>query len=223
MNAVEILASLKKSGKPQTAAIYKRHGAGENVFGTLTSEIAKLQKKIKVDHRLAMELWSTGNAEARILALQIADPGRLSSADADRLVREGQIRFVGSYLAALIGRSPSGKETMTSWMASSEEFTREMGYAILSAKLKDEPDFLSEAEAERIVNTIEKEIHGSPNWARQAMNGALIAIGVYKPLCRNKAIDAAKRIGKVKVDHGETNCKTPEAASYIEKAADRKR
>jgi len=50
MSAVEILAILKKSGKPQTAAIYKRHGAGDNVFGTLTSEIARLQKKIKVDH-----------------------------------------------------------------------------------------------------------------------------------------------------------------------------
>lgn len=33
MNAVEILATLKKLGKPQAAAIYKRHGAGDNVFG----------------------------------------------------------------------------------------------------------------------------------------------------------------------------------------------
>src|SRR5471030_618923 len=74
MSAVEILATLKKFGKPQTAAIYKRHGAGDNVFGTLTSEIAKLQKKIKVNHTLAMELWRTGNAEARILALQVSDP-----------------------------------------------------------------------------------------------------------------------------------------------------
>jgi 3-methyladenine DNA glycosylase AlkD len=90
MNAVEILAALKKFGKPQTAAIYKRHGAGDNVFGTLTSEIDKLQKKIKVDHTLAMELWRTGNAEARILALQVSDPQRLTRADADRLLRDGQ-------------------------------------------------------------------------------------------------------------------------------------
>jgi len=53
MNAVEILATLQKSGKPQTAAVYKRHGSGDNVFGALTSEIAKLQKKIKVNHTLA--------------------------------------------------------------------------------------------------------------------------------------------------------------------------
>ncbi len=46
MTAQDILGTLKKLGKPQTAAIYKRHGAGDNVFGVLTSEIAKLQKKI---------------------------------------------------------------------------------------------------------------------------------------------------------------------------------
>jgi hypothetical protein len=40
----------------------------------LTSEIAKLRKKIKIDHTLAMELWETENAEARVLVLLIADP-----------------------------------------------------------------------------------------------------------------------------------------------------
>ena len=89
MNAQEILATLKQLGKPQTAAIYKRHGSGDNVFGVLTSEIAKLRKKLKVDHALAAELWKTGNAEARVLALQIADPEKLTRSDADGLVRDG--------------------------------------------------------------------------------------------------------------------------------------
>jgi hypothetical protein len=55
------------------------------------------------------------------------------------------------------------------------------------------------------------------------MNGALISIGIYKPALRKKAIEAARRMGKVDVDHGETNCKTPDAVSYIEKAAKGKR
>src|SRR6058998_1886773 len=106
MNAVEILATLKKLGKPQTAAIYKRHGAGDNVFGVLTSELVKIQKKIKVDQALATELWKTGNAEARILALQVADPAKLTRAGADGLVKDGPVRFVGSYLSELVARSP---------------------------------------------------------------------------------------------------------------------
>jgi len=33
---------------------------------------------------------------------------------------------------------------------------------------------------------------------------------------------AAKRIGKVEVDHGETSCKTPDASTYIRKAVARR-
>ena len=221
MNAQEIVTTLKKLGKPQTAAIYKRHGSGDNVFGVLTSEIAKLQKKIKVDHALAMELWKTGNAEARVLALQIADPEKLTRADADGLLKDGPVRFVGYYLSGLLARSPIAEKTMRAWMKSPDEERREMGYGIFAFRLKDDPAWVSDADAEKALATIEKEIHRSPNWARYAMNGALISIGVYKPALRKKAIAAARRIGKVEVDHGETNCKTPDAASYIEKAAKR--
>jgi 3-methyladenine DNA glycosylase AlkD len=221
--AKTILATLEKLGKPQTATIYKRHGSGDNVFGVLTSEISKLKKKIKVDHALAMELWKTGNTEARVLALQVADPEKVTRADADRLVDEGPVRFLGCYLCDLLARSPIAEQTMRAWMKSKDEDTREAGYGIFGVRLKDDPSSVDDADAERVLATIEKEIHRSPNRARYAMNGALISIGIYKPALQKKAIAAAKRIGKVEVDHGETSCKTPDAAPYIEKASKRKR
>ena len=70
--------------------------------------------------------------------------------------------------------------------------------------------------AAKVLATIEKLIHRSPNWARSAMNGALISIGVFKPALRKKSIEAAQRIGKVEVDHGETTCITPDAVPYVE-------
>ena len=48
------------------------------------------------------------------------------------------------------------------------------------------------------------------------MNNALIAIGCV-PRFTARATAVAKRIGAVEVDHGETGCKTPDAASYIKK------
>ncbi len=223
MNAKEILATLRRLGRPQTAAIYKRHGSGENVFGVLTSEIAKLQKKIKVDHALATELWRTGNAEARILALQVFDPQKLTKADAERLIDDGPAHFLACYLADLLARTSIAEETMRAWMKSPDELHREIGYGILGVRLKDDPDSISDSEAGRVLATIEKEIARSPNWARYAMNGALISIGVFKPALGKRALETAKRIGKVEVDHGETTCKTPEAVSTIEKAGRRKR
>jgi hypothetical protein len=55
------------------------------------------------------------------------------------------------------------------------------------------------------------------------MNNALIAIGMRNDALRERALAAARAIGKVVVDHGETGCVTPDAASYIKKAADRAR
>ena len=151
------------------------------------------------------------------------EAGEAARADADRLVKDRQVHFVGSYLAELVARSPIADPTMRAWMKSPDESTREMGYGILGLRLKDDPDSIGDADAEKMLATIEKEIHRSPNWARAAMNGALISIGVFKPSLHEKAIAAARRIGKVDVDHGETTCKTPDAVPYIEKAVKRRR
>ena len=57
----------------------------------------------------------------------------------------------------------------------------------------------------------------APNRARQGMNQALIAIGSRNDALATTAIAAAERIGPVEVDHGDTDCKTPDAATYIAK------
>ena len=49
------------------------------------------------------------------------------------------------------------------------------------------------------------------------MNNTLIAIGTRSKGLHKNAIAAAKRIGRVEVDHGETGCKTPSAIPYMEK------
>jgi hypothetical protein len=52
------------------------------------------------------------------------------------------------------------------------------------------------------------------------MNQALICIGVRNSRMEKKARAAAKKIGKVVVDHGQTSCQTPDAAQYMTKVLD---
>lgn len=54
--------------------------------------------------------------------------------------------------------------------------------------------------------------------SKHAMNAAVIAIGVHKPKLTDTAIQSAINIGTVKVDHGDTPCKTPDAAAYFKKS-----
>ena len=70
---------------------------------------------------------------------------------ADRFVKDGPVRFVGCYLAALLGRSPIAEATMRAWMKSRDEFRREIGYGIFCVRLKDNPGSCSEVDAEKIL------------------------------------------------------------------------
>ena len=69
-----------------------------------------------------------------------------------------------------------------------------------------------------IQSQFEREIHTRKNRVRYSTNNALIAIGARSSRLEKKALAIAKKIGRVEVDHGETGCKTPDAASYIPKA-----
>lgn len=71
---------------------------------------------------------------------------------------------------------------------------------------------------EKRLAEIERTIHTAPNAERYIMNQTVIAIGCRNAALRKAALAAAKRIGEVEVDHGDTACKTPDAAEYIEKS-----
>lgn len=214
------MKQLEKMGTAQNRKTYARHGVGENTFGVSFASLYAMQKKIKIDHPLAQQLWKTGNGEARILALLVADPARLTAAEAEQWLREIRSYGVNMYLAALVAKTSFKDKLMYAWMKSKDEYPRACGYEILASRMRAKDASIPDGDLKKILGTIEKEIHGSANRARYSMNTAVIGIGTRRTLMKD-AIAAAKRIGPVEVDHGDTNCKTPDAATYIVKVAKR--
>ncbi|PIQ78626.1 DNA alkylation repair protein [Candidatus Peregrinibacteria bacterium CG11_big_fil_rev_8_21_14_0_20_46_8] len=215
MTLKEVLKKLESFGTEQNRKIYLRHGAGPKLYGVSFANLKKLTKEIKIDHELALQLWNTRNTDAQTLALMIAAPEKMTKATAQKWIQDISYYGLGNLLGTLLAQTDFAKEIMYTWMASKQEFVKHCGYDICSTILKNNPERLSNAEAQKILRTIEKEIHSSPNRARNGMNWCLIAIGGYK--LEKEAIAVARRIGKVEVDHGETNCVTPDAESYIKK------
>jgi len=220
MTYTEVMAELKKLGTAQNVKVYKRHGAGENLFGVSFANLNKLQKKIKLDHKLALQLWESGNTDARTLATMIVDPKQITSAQADKWIENLNYYMLVDLLAGMISRTSFAKEKMEEWMMSPQEFVRQCGYSILGGLLKNGAG-ISDSDCKKYLRSIEKEIHSSPNRARHSMNGAVIGIGVFKPALTAEAFATAQKIGKVEVDHGETDCKTPDAIDYIQKVLKR--
>ena len=215
MTAPEALKKLEALGTAQNRKTYRRHGAGENLYGVSFANLYALRRQIKTDHELALELWKSGNDDARNLATMIADPARLTSSLLDTWAK-GINNFVCGAFAQLAAQAPCGREKMESWVDDSSEWRACTGWAMLS-HLAMEQNSLSDSFFKKYLKVIEKEIHQRPNWVRYSMNGALIGIGVRNPALTGAALKVAAKVGKVEVDHGETSCKTPDAAAYIEK------
>jgi 3-methyladenine DNA glycosylase AlkD len=218
MTTSETLQRLESLGKEQTRKTFARHGVTSPMFGVNYGDLEKLRKSIKKDQPLANGLWKSGNHDARILAAMIADPALITAKDLTNWAAKAENPLQSMAIAQLAAKSPAARELMKEWTASSDELTLVAGWTLAAVIAKDDesaPDSFFTV----LLKAIESGIHKAPNDARASMNGALIAIGRRNAELQKPALAAAKRIGKVEVDHGDTACETPDAATYILKKA----
>lgn len=216
MSLEETMKMLEGAGSEQTRKTYARHGAKEPMFGVSFAFMKTLVKKIGVDHELAVGLWGTGNHDARTLAMKIADPEKMSPADLDRWAKENMPRMCGGYVAMIAAEGPHGAAVAERWAKSDDPRLRAMSWPLLGQLSMLDETIPDDVFIERL-ELIAKTIHTASNAEREAMNMAVITIGGRNSALKKAAIAAAKRIGKVEVDHGDTDCKTPDAIPYIEK------
>ncbi|EMY12282.1 DNA alkylation repair enzyme domain protein [Leptospira weilii str. Ecochallenge] len=73
MDLKQIMIELEKMGTPTIKKIFVNHGAKEPLFGVKVGDLKKIQKKIKKNNEISLELYKTGNADAMYLAGLVAD------------------------------------------------------------------------------------------------------------------------------------------------------
>jgi len=208
-----VLAELNKSAQANTARIYRRRGVPDPVLGVSQTAIKALLKRLGVDHDLARGLWRTEIHEARLVATKVADPARLSREEAEDWLGGVADHVVADALAALVARKLVGVEWAWDWIARADEWASTTGWSVLT--LETLAGRVDEALGRRLVGLIRRGIRRAPNRTRYAMNNALIAIGGSMPGLTDLALEVARAIGPVEVDHGLTGCQTPEAVGYI--------
>lgn len=210
---------LEQNGSEQTKKVLKRHGAREPFFGVKVEFFKKIQKKVKKDHNLSIELYNTGNTDAMYLAGLIADEKQISKAELNNWVENAYWYMLSEFTVPWVAaESRFGMELALEWIESSNEQKASAGWAALSnlAAIKQDSE-LDINLYSLLLDRVEKEIHQSANRVRHTMNGFVIASGCSITNLKEKALSVADKIGKVSVDMGDTACKVPQARDYIEK------
>jgi 3-methyladenine DNA glycosylase AlkD len=216
----EALRLLRTAGKPNTAKIYARHGVREESWGVPYGALAKQVKQLGMDHPLALALWETGVHDARVLATKLADPEAFARGQLEAWIAASPNYIANDALSALAARRDDALALAGRWIGQRAEWQQAAGWNVIAILATDAR--IERAAGAALLARILETIHDAPNRARHSMNNALIALGGGVPGLRAQAQAAAKRIGRVEVDHGETGCKTPDAASYLARIAPRR-
>ena len=87
------------------------------MFGVKFGDLAKLQKRIKVDQILASEMWHTGNHDARLLACMVADVTAITEKQLTAWASEVKDTSTAEALAALASRTPMAVKIREVWLA----------------------------------------------------------------------------------------------------------
>lgn len=215
----EVMKELKGMGNEQTRKTYRRHGAPDSMFGVKIGDLKTIAKKIKGQQTLACELYDTGDIDAMYLAGIVADGSQMTKRQLQSWVKAANWHMLSEYtVPGVATESPHARDLALKWIDSKTESIACSGWCTYAGILAVTPDDeLDVNEIKELMDRVVSQIHTAPNRVRYPMNGFVIAAGSYvKPLLK-QARTAAKKIGKVSIDMGDTACKVPDALVYVEK------
>ncbi|MEF2093231.1 DNA alkylation repair protein [Bacillus sp. CFBP9009] len=223
MNLEMVMQELEALGKERTKKMYISNGAHEPLFGVATGAMKPIAKKIKINQRLAEELYSTGNYDAMYFAGIIADPKAMTESDYDRWMDAAYFYMLSDFVVAVtLSESDIAQEVSDKWIASGEELRMSAGWSCYCWLLGNRLDVeFSESKISNMLDLLKNKIHDSPERTKSAMNNFLYTVGIsYLPL-HEKAVETAKAIGIVEVKRDKKKSSFLNAYESIQKEVDK--
>ena len=220
MTAQSILDELRSMGtQSYKALLMKNYAVREPCFGVKIGDLKKIQKRIKCDYQLALDLYKTGNYDAMYLAGLIADDARMTRRDLQSWVKAAYAGSLpGATVAWVAAGSPHGWDLALEWIDSTKPLIAAAGWSTLSHIVALKPDSeLDLPKLRQLLARLAKQIHAAPDAVRYAMNGFIISVGGYVKDLTPLAIETGEKIGPVHADLGDNSCAIPSAPDYIRK------
>ncbi len=224
MTAKDIVAELTNLANPAAKKNWINNGgAKEPCLGVKVEDMKKIQKRVKTDYPLALDLYDTGIADAMYLAGYITDDAKMTKKDLQKWIEAATSDWVAGYMVPWVAsEGPHGREMALKWMDSKNETIATAGWQTYSsiAAIKDDAD-LDLAEIKTLLQRAAKAIHQQPDRLKWAMNGFVIAIGCYVIPLHKLAVETANAIGKVTAAQPAKCGSIPFAPEQIKKFAAR--
>lgn len=222
MTVSEVLAVLDAERDERGVRHWEKQGprtAGMKSYGIGVSRLRKLAKKIGRDRELARALWKSDVYDARVLALLVDDPARITREQAEEQVEQlagGMLAHVFASCDATLAKTPFAVDLADQWVRSDDPVRRDCGYGLLyeasklyGKKAPTEAFFL--AHVERIAKRIATE----PERVRLAMGAALMGIGKRSAVLNAAALEVARAVGPIEFSNANGDCEPFDVVKHL--------
>ena len=225
MDFETVMQELEALGKERMKKMYISNGAHEPLFGVATGAMKRIAKKIKINQRLAEELYATGNYDAMYFAGIIADPKAMTESDFNRWMDGAYFYMLSDFVVAVtLSESDLAQGIADQWIASGDELRMSAGWSCYCWLLGNrQDDEFSVSKISNMLDIVKNTIHDSPVRTKSAMNNFLYTVGIsYLPL-HEKAVETAKEVGIVEIKRDKKKSSFLNACESIQKEIDRGR
>lgn len=186
MNPAETLEALKSAADPTRKPGMARVGINvERALGVSVPNIRRIAKKAGTDHELALELWSTGIHEARMVAALVADPDRLTWKQLQAWSRDLDSWDVVDMAADTFATSKHRDRAIRTWAAGRHGFAKRCAFSMIARLAVSERD-ADDALFVTWFPTIRAGATDERNEVKKAVSWSLRQIGK-----RNRSLNAA--------------------------------
>ena len=222
MTAEQIVEQLRPMGKESYKRVMLKHGVSEPFFGVAIGDMKPIQKQIKKDYQLALDLYDTGIYDAMYLAGLVADDAKMTRADIQKWLDQAPCSAISNVTVSWVAaEGPHGWDLALQWIEADDEKSVCAGWSTLGSWVALRPDAeLDIPKLRELLKQVGTSIHQQPNDVKYHMNGFVISVGCYVAELTDEAMRIGNALGKIDVKL-VGDCKLPSIPDYIQKVADR--
>jgi len=193
-----VLDELQSKAKPDQLAGMAKYGMTvERRLGVSVPDMRRLAKELGRDHRLALDLWRSGIAEARIVAGMVADPAKLTEGQMEEWVKDIDSWDVCDQVCMnLFEKSQLAWKKIIDWSEREEEFVKRTAFSLIACLAWHDKKASDEKFVE-LLPVIMREAADERNFVKKAVNWALRNIGKRNVHLNEAALSTAKEIQRL--------------------------
>lgn len=169
-----------------------------HVLGVSVPFLRSVGRKLGRDHALAGRLWATGIFDARLLAVFVDDPTRVTTRQREAWVRDFDNWAICDTCCGDLFRKTVGvHRAIERWSRRPEQFVKRAAFALIANLAVHEKE-LPDSRFRHYLRLVERESTDERLYVRKGVNWALRQVGKRNPALRRAAVAVATRIRRKK-------------------------